>query len=84
MMVFVKPSTSLLRFSLLGIFSSLIRAVETQPSVILSVVASEKTSFLHIFKSVFGEQCDFLARRIRETLEVMPLTDGGLTADFSK
>ncbi|MBT3193503.1 MAG: Flp pilus assembly complex ATPase component TadA [Verrucomicrobia bacterium] len=63
---------------------SLIRAVETQTSVILSVVASEKTSFLHIFKSVFGEQCDFLARRIRETLEVMPLTDGGLTADFSK
>ncbi len=62
---------------------SLVRAVETQASVILSVVAHEKTSFLHVLKAIFREQYPILARRTREILKVTPLPDGELTAAFA-
>ena len=62
---------------------SLVRAVETQSSVIVSVVANEKTSFLHVLKAIFREQYPILARRTREILKVTPKPDGGLTAAFA-
>lgn len=62
---------------------SLVRAAETQASVIISVVASERTSFLHVLKAIFREQYPILARRTREILKVTPKPDGGLTAAFA-
>ena len=62
---------------------SLVRAVETQASVIISVVASEKASFLHVLKAIFREQYPILARRTREILKVTPRPDGALTAAFA-
>jgi len=59
---------------------SLVRAVETQARVIVSVVATEKASFLHVFKEILGEQYAILGRRTRELVKVTPLANGGLTA----
>ena len=61
---------------------SLIRAVETQASVILSVVATETESYLHLFKTVFGDQYSIVERRMQEVLKITPLPGGALTAEL--
>jgi len=62
-------------------FPALARAVETQASVILSIVATEKESCLHIFKTVFGDQYSIMERRMQEVLKITPLPGGALTAE---
>ena len=62
---------------------SLVRAVETQASVVISVVASERATFLHVLKAIFRDQYPILARRTREILKVTPKPEGGLTAAFA-
>ncbi len=62
---------------------SLVRAVETHASVVLSVVATDRESFIHILKSIFGEQYAILGRRTREIVSVTPQIDGGLVATFA-
>lgn len=59
---------------------SLVRAAETCAGIILSVVASDKESFLHILKSIFQEQYSIFGRRTREIVKVTPLPDGGINA----
>ena len=62
---------------------ALVRAVETHASLVLSVVATERESFVHILRSIFGEQYAILARRIREIVSVCPQSDGGLKTTFA-
>lgn len=55
---------------------SMVRAVETQTAIILSVVACEKESFLHILKTIFKDQYTIIERRTQEIIKIMPQSDG--------
>jgi hypothetical protein len=62
---------------------SMVRAAETGTSIILSLVASDRESFLHILKSICGDQYPIFGRRTREIIEVRPLPDKGISAVFA-
>lgn len=59
---------------------SLIRAIETQTCVILSIVASDHASFLHIVKTIFGDHYPIFNQRTQEILHISQLPEGGLSA----
>jgi hypothetical protein len=62
---------------------ALARAVETQASVLLSIVATDKTSFIHVLKAIFREQHPILGRRTREVLKVTPKADDTIAVGFA-
>jgi twitching motility protein PilT len=59
---------------------SLVRAAETNSNIILSIVANDKESFLHILKSIFQDHYAIFGRRTHEIVKVSPLPNGGISA----
>lgn len=62
---------------------SLVRAAETQASIIISLVASERESFLHILKTIFKDQYSILGRRTQDIIKVMPEDNGEISATYA-
>ena len=62
---------------------SMERAAETGTSIVLSLVANDREAFLHILKSICGDQYPIFGRRTREIIEVRPLPDKGIRAAFA-
>jgi twitching motility protein PilT len=60
--------------------SSLVRASETQTTVMLSLVATEKELFTHILKTICKDQYQIIERRMQEVVKVMPQPDGKISA----
>ena len=62
---------------------SLVRATETQTTIILSLVASEKESFTHILKAIFKEQYQLIEKRTQEIIKIMPQPEGKVSVTIT-